>query len=109
MFFLAYLCFVSTVCIVFSVSHVNYSCVNYLQETLHNHNGNKESTGDAEALENGSSKQKTVQKSENLFMNWPLLSSIIVYCVCSLHDIAYQEVNFLFLRFKMVHSIVNIF
>ena len=94
MFFLAYPCFVSTTYIVLSVSLINYSCVNYLQETLHNHNGNRESTNDAEALENGSSKEKTVQKNENLFMNWPLMSSIIAYCVFSLHDIAYQEVIF---------------
>lgn len=67
------------------------ACI-WIPETLHNHNGNKESTDDAEALENGSNKEKTVRKNENLFMNWPLMSSIIVYCVFSLHDIAYQEV-----------------
>ncbi|XP_039685489.1 protein ZINC INDUCED FACILITATOR-LIKE 1 isoform X2 [Medicago truncatula] len=64
----------------------------WIPETLHNHNGNEESKGNAEALENGSSKEKTVQKNENLFLNWPLMSSIIAYCVVSLHDIAYQEV-----------------
>ncbi|GAU33364.1 hypothetical protein TSUD_364890 [Trifolium subterraneum] len=66
-------------------------------ETLHNHDGSNgdESIGDAEATENGTNKvdeEKTVQKNENLFMNWPLMSSIIAYCVFSLHDIAYQEV-----------------
>ncbi|RDY13687.1 Protein ZINC INDUCED FACILITATOR-LIKE 1, partial [Mucuna pruriens] len=35
---------------------------------------------------------KIIQKNENLFLNWPLMSSIIIYCVFSLHDIAYQEV-----------------
>ncbi|XP_004517218.3 protein ZINC INDUCED FACILITATOR 1-like [Cicer arietinum] len=37
-------------------------------------------------------KQRTVQNNENLFMNWPLMSSIIAYCIFALHDIAYQEV-----------------
>nr|XP_004516549.1 protein ZINC INDUCED FACILITATOR-LIKE 1-like [Cicer arietinum] len=67
----------------------------WIPETLHNHNGSNESKDDAETLENGSNmvdKEKTVQKNENLFMNWPFMSSIIVYCVFSLHDIAYQEV-----------------
>jgi hypothetical protein len=67
-----------------------------LQETLHNHSGSNESTDDAEALENGSErvdKEKNVQKNENLFLNWPLMSSIIAYSIFSLHDVAYQEVN----------------
>ncbi|KAJ6802802.1 protein ZINC INDUCED FACILITATOR-LIKE 1-like isoform X1 [Iris pallida] len=29
---------------------------------------------------------------ENLFKNWPLMSSVIVYCVFSLHDMAYTEI-----------------
>jgi hypothetical protein len=69
-----------------------------MQETLHNHNGSDaDESDDTEAIENGINKvdkEKTVQKNENLFMNWPLMSSIIAYCVFSLHDIAYQEVNF---------------
>ncbi|XP_073226786.1 protein ZINC INDUCED FACILITATOR-LIKE 1-like isoform X2 [Cicer arietinum] len=67
----------------------------WIPETLHNHSGRNESKDDAEALENGSNeddKQRTVQKNENLFMNWPLMSSIIAYCIFALHDIAYQEV-----------------
>ncbi|XP_058766676.1 protein ZINC INDUCED FACILITATOR-LIKE 1-like isoform X2 [Vicia villosa] len=67
----------------------------WIPETLHKHNGNNVSADDAEALENGSNKvdkEKTVQKSESLLLNWPLMSSIIAYCVFSLHDIAYQEV-----------------
>ncbi|CAJ2657236.1 protein ZINC INDUCED FACILITATOR-LIKE 1-like [Trifolium pratense] len=73
---------------------VAIACI-WIPETLHNHSGSNESTDDAEALENGSNrveKQKTVQKNENLFMNWPLMSSIIAYSVFSLHDVAYQEV-----------------
>lgn len=29
---------------------------------------------------------------ESLIKNWPLMSSIILYCVFSLHDMAYTEV-----------------
>ncbi|RDY13686.1 Protein ZINC INDUCED FACILITATOR-LIKE 1, partial [Mucuna pruriens] len=73
---------------------VAIGCI-WIPETLHNHNCSNESVDNAEALENGSSgdgNQKIIQKNENLFLNWPLMSSIIVYCVFSLHDIAYQEV-----------------
>ena len=73
-----------------------YNCLKYLQETLHTHNCSDESIDDAEALENGNSeagKDMTTQKNENLLLNWPLMSSIIIYCVFSLHDIAYQEVS----------------
>ncbi|KAK4285263.1 hypothetical protein QN277_001989 [Acacia crassicarpa] len=66
------------------------SCI-WLPETLHKHNVSNESKRDAEALENETPK-KTVQKNENILLNWPLMSSIIVYCVFSLHDIAYTEV-----------------
>ena len=31
--------------------------------------------------------------SESLYKNWPLMSSILVYCVFSLHDMAYTEVR----------------
>jgi len=67
----------------------------YIQETLHNHKCGNESTEDAEALENGSGgtdNEKITKKNENLFLNWPLMSSVITYCVFSLHDMAYQEV-----------------
>ncbi|KAK2354266.1 protein ZINC INDUCED FACILITATOR-LIKE [Trifolium repens] len=73
---------------------VAIACI-WIPETLHNHSGSNESTDDAEALENGSErvdKEKNVQKNENLFLNWPLMSSIIAYSIFSLHDVAYQEV-----------------
>jgi hypothetical protein len=31
---------------------------------------------------------------KSLFKNWPLISSITVYCVFSFHDMAYTEVLF---------------
>ncbi|CAL0311024.1 unnamed protein product [Lupinus luteus] len=67
----------------------------WLPETLHNHNGSNESTFNGEALENDSSvagKNKIKMKDESIFLNWPLMSSIIVYCIFSLHDVACQEV-----------------
>ncbi|KAG4959981.1 hypothetical protein JHK87_036614 [Glycine soja] len=73
---------------------VAIGCI-WIPETLHNHNSNNESIDNSEALENGSSgasNEKTIQKNENLLRNWPLMSSILSYCVFSLHDIAYQEV-----------------
>ncbi|XP_028803350.1 protein ZINC INDUCED FACILITATOR-LIKE 1-like isoform X1 [Neltuma alba] len=66
------------------------SCI-WLPETLHKHNDSNESHQDVEALENEDT-VKRVQKDENLLLNWPLMSSIIVYCVFALHDMAYQEV-----------------
>ncbi|KAJ6428662.1 hypothetical protein OIU84_020352 [Salix udensis] len=30
--------------------------------------------------------------NESLLKNWPLMSSIIVYCIFSLHDMAYTEI-----------------
>ncbi|XP_050123024.1 protein ZINC INDUCED FACILITATOR-LIKE 1-like isoform X5 [Malus sylvestris] len=73
----------------------------WLPETLHKHNGKARLHDDSyEALETASGgsdaneKQKTEEQTpkENLFKNWPLMSSIIVYCVFSLHDMAYAEI-----------------
>ena len=54
-----------------------------------------------EASENGSvldgknmKRDQSKDSSEkNLLKNWPLMSSIIVYCVFSFHDMAYTEVS----------------
>ncbi|KAI7744045.1 hypothetical protein M8C21_020353 [Ambrosia artemisiifolia] len=58
----------------------------WLPETLHFHN-----TNELELAE-----EKTDEKKDStimsLFKNWPLMSSIIVYCVFSLHDMAYTEI-----------------
>ncbi|KAI9115297.1 hypothetical protein K1719_013616 [Acacia pycnantha] len=66
------------------------ACI-WLPETLHNHKVTDESNEDAEALENEITGEK-VQKDDSLLLNWPLMSSIIIYCVFSLHDLAYTEV-----------------
>lgn len=77
----------------------------FLQETLHKHNENNEgkcSSDDAlEACECVSDLKESNEETEgrgstskqSLFRNWPYMSSIIVYCVFSLHDIAYTEVK----------------
>ena len=70
------------------------------------HSGNNILPDDSdEALEAGSYESnvkqgKTGQIEESgpiakksLWRNWPLMSSIIVYCVFSLHDMAYTEVS----------------
>nr|KYP40112.1 putative membrane protein YCR023C family [Cajanus cajan] len=71
---------------------VAIACI-WLPETLHNHDVVIDNN--IEVLENGSSwtdKDKTIQKNESVFLNWPLMSSIIIYCIFALHDIAYSEV-----------------
>jgi len=41
----------------------------------------------------GSTAQESTEPPKNsLLKNWPLMSSIITYCVFSLHDTAYVEV-----------------
>ncbi|KAK7322512.1 hypothetical protein VNO77_25895 [Canavalia gladiata] len=79
----------------FAISAVAFAvaiwCI-WLPETLHNH---KMSPDISEALENGSKEadnDKMTQKTESVFRNWPLMSSIIIYCVFALHDVAYSEV-----------------
>ncbi|KAL2337320.1 hypothetical protein Fmac_011766 [Flemingia macrophylla] len=71
------------------------ACI-WLPETLHNHNGHTESINNVKAVEIGSSseenKDKMIQNNTIIFRNWPLMSSIIIYCIFSLHDVAYQEV-----------------
>ena len=65
-----------------------------LQETLHNHDSERPRQDTCKALEAASdTKDKNESASkENLFKNWPLMSSIISYCVFALHDMAYLEV-----------------
>lgn len=75
-----------------------------LQESLHKHDKHIASCDDSyEVIEIGSSEskvkdqRKTSKESEasalSLLKNWPLMSSILLYCVFSLHDMAYTEVR----------------
>ena len=92
-------CFYDSITSIASNSTSNISGL--VQESLHTHNEDNKPTEDSyDALESatcGSNAKEKGQESEptstgNLFKNWPLMSSIIVYCVFSLHDMAYTEV-----------------
>ena len=85
----------------FRLSMIKNLCM--VQETLHIHTKNTvlEDSYDAlEATAYGPSEKGNMQNSEerhqtslqSLLKNWPLMSSIIVYCVFQLHDMAYSEV-----------------
>lgn len=79
-----------------------------MQETLHKHNEKDRSYDDSyDSLEAASHECSTKEITEedeerestskqSLLKNWPLMSSIIVYCVFSLHDMAYTEVLIIF-------------
>ncbi|OMO60217.1 Major facilitator superfamily [Corchorus olitorius] len=68
----------------------------WLPETLHKHNDNDEPCDDSydalEAAQKSSRKEIKEENKPSLLKNWPLMSSIIVYCVFSLHDMAYSEI-----------------
>ncbi|EXB44279.1 hypothetical protein L484_012198 [Morus notabilis] len=75
----------------------------WLPETLHKHNGcgsngstKEESIEELESAipHQKEEKTKVVERNSNksLFKNWPLMSSIIAYCVFALHDMAYSEI-----------------
>lgn len=79
------------------------STCHWLPETLHKHHQSKPSTVITEGLEGSfhgtevkidleELEGSDVDSNESLLMNWPLMSSIIVYCVFSLHDMAYTEI-----------------
>ncbi|KAF5193958.1 Zinc induced facilitator-like [Thalictrum thalictroides] len=76
----------------------------WLPETLHRNHGNNGGDDSYEALEASSNIDKTeadllgdgqshlASKKKSLWKNWPLMSSIIVYCIFSLNDMAYTEI-----------------
>ncbi|XP_020580394.1 protein ZINC INDUCED FACILITATOR-LIKE 1-like [Phalaenopsis equestris] len=79
------------------------STCHWIPETLHLHHQRKPATIIAEGLEgsfHGTELKIDLEElegsdgdsKENLFVNWPLMSSIIVYSVFSLHDMAYAEI-----------------
>jgi hypothetical protein len=66
---------------------------------LHKHKVHENRSRNIEALEARliDSNEKveesgSLDSKKSLFRNWPLMSSIIVYCVFSFHDMAYTEV-----------------
>jgi len=80
--------------------------ISRVQETLHMHTKNKRELEDSydqlESTTYGPAEEGNMQKSgekypasqQSLLKNWPLMSSIIVYCVFQLHDMDYTEVIF---------------
>ncbi|KAK1280620.1 Protein ZINC INDUCED FACILITATOR-LIKE 1 [Acorus gramineus] len=66
----------------------------WLPETLHTHPEDKGSNSNKDLESPYANKEETSEKvsKESLLKNWPLMSSIIVYCVFSLHDMAYNEI-----------------
>ncbi|GJN28387.1 hypothetical protein PR202_gb16500 [Eleusine coracana subsp. coracana] len=60
-----------------------------IKETLHNHKGLE---GVLETAEGATTQESPEVPKESLFKNWPLMSSILTYCVFSLHDTAYTEI-----------------
>ncbi|KAJ0707612.1 hypothetical protein HanLR1_Chr09g0320421 [Helianthus annuus] len=69
----------------------NFIFISKPQETLHIHKkAELESASDVRVAQD-EEKDSTLL---SLLKNWPLMSSIIVYCVFSLHDTAYTEVDF---------------
>ncbi|CAF2348085.1 unnamed protein product [Brassica napus] len=71
-----------------------------IPETLHNHKidddapSPDESFDASKLLSHDPESHKAIERNEktSLLKNWPLISSIIVYCIFSLHDMAYTEI-----------------
>ncbi|XP_074310751.1 protein ZINC INDUCED FACILITATOR-LIKE 1-like [Silene latifolia] len=76
----------------------------WLPESLHKHKPTQSSEYDSyeaeeaaiwtsdDKLTKAEFDESTFLPRKSLYKNWPLMSSIIVYCVFSLHDMAYTEV-----------------
>ena len=89
------------------VVNVDYSPIccniswNIFQETLHKHKASENGKQSVEAVEahlidpqEKVEESASVDTKKSLFKNWPSMSSIIVYCIFSYHDMAYTEVLF---------------
>ncbi|KAK9170611.1 hypothetical protein Syun_002751 [Stephania yunnanensis] len=94
--------FLPSLCISVFAVVVTIVCFS-LPETLHTHKGcnrgsisyeNLEASSDSCDLKGkiGETDGKVLDSKRSLFSNWPLMSSVIVYCVFSLHDMAYTEI-----------------
>ncbi|KAH0860923.1 hypothetical protein HID58_089184 [Brassica napus] len=68
----------------------------FIPETLHNHKLDNTSDDDSIEVLEAASLESTGKTGNNkkgsLLKNWPLMSSILVYCVLCLHDTAYSEI-----------------
>ena len=84
------------------------SIIGFSQETLHFHNDGKGGGADEEEaqicdfnLEVGEAKQSSDTSMKNLLKNWELMSAVIIYCIFSLHDVAYIEVIFSYMIMRV--------
>ncbi|XP_071731187.1 protein ZINC INDUCED FACILITATOR-LIKE 1-like [Rutidosis leptorrhynchoides] len=79
-------------CISIFALFVTIGALFWLPETLHFHK--KSELESASNVPDSEGKTDENKKSSliSLLKNWPLMSSIIVYCVFSLHDMAYTEI-----------------
>ncbi|KAL5203574.1 hypothetical protein ABZP36_008445 [Zizania latifolia] len=81
--------FLPCLCISLIALVVLISCI-WLPETLHKH---KNIEGEVEMVDDStSSPGEDSHKHKSLYKNWPLMSSIVAYCVFTLHDTAYSEI-----------------
>ncbi|RZC79145.1 hypothetical protein C5167_003382 [Papaver somniferum] len=66
------------------------------QETLHKHSAPNEESYEAdhvtEKIQENEEVRSVTDSKGSLFTNWPLISCIVVYCIFSLHDMAYSEI-----------------
>ncbi|XP_068658242.1 protein ZINC INDUCED FACILITATOR 1-like isoform X1 [Aristolochia californica] len=95
--------FLPCLCISIYAIGVTISC-RWLPETLHKHNAESREDshpdGDTEYALHDSGLNEGIEEAGqndptsngNLLKNWPLISSIIVYCIFQLHDMAYAEI-----------------
>nr|FAA01135.1 TPA: efflux transporter of phytosiderophore (mugineic acids) [Zea mays] len=65
------------------------SCI-WLPETLHKHKNIENEVG--MSGHSRTPQTEDVDAGKSLYKNWPLMSSIIAYCVFTLHDTAYTEI-----------------
>uniref|UniRef100_A0A0E0MC63 Major facilitator superfamily (MFS) profile domain-containing protein n=1 Tax=Oryza punctata TaxID=4537 RepID=A0A0E0MC63_ORYPU len=90
--------FLPCLCISVFAAVVLIGCI-WMPETLHKHKADAKRYQTVEALESHliDPKEKADQNGsldckKSLLSNWPLMSSIILYCVFSFHDMAYTEI-----------------
>nr|CAB3490833.1 unnamed protein product [Digitaria exilis] len=89
--------FLPCLCTSIFAAAVLISCI--WMPTLHKHKVRENENQSIEALEallidpkEKVEESGSLDTKKSLFKNWPLMSSIIVYCVFSFHDMAYTEV-----------------
>ncbi|CAN6330420.1 unnamed protein product [Urochloa humidicola] len=88
--------FISIICFVVLISSI------WLPETLHTHNVQKKEDPHPESLfarlsnsEEFVEQYSTSTKNKGLLTNWPLMSSIVLFCITCFDDMAYSEIFFL--------------